>query len=111
MARLEPWRFHSVLRVHPKFNHVQKNLKQRLVLVIAAGCRERHRGFAVFGDKCRAERYAWTFAAGQFVRMTGHEKKALCALRKRDAGIARDHRWKPGARGSCGKHDAILVNG
>ena len=46
----------------------------------------------------RAQRYAGTLAARQFVRVPGHQQKALRALGERDPGIAGDHRRQPRAR-------------
>src|SRR5262245_3228395 len=68
MRSLEARRLDRLLRIHSEFNDVEQNLDESLVLIVAAGGRERGEGPAVFQDHRRRERDARPFARLQFVR-------------------------------------------
>src|SRR5215475_4198545 len=50
MRGLETRRLDRLLRIHSEFNDVEQNLDEGLVLIVAAGGRERGEGPAVFQD-------------------------------------------------------------
>src|SRR5262249_9898929 len=86
-----------LLRVHSKLDDVEQDLSEGLILIVAAGGRERGEGLAVFQDQRRRERNARAFSRLQFVGMAWCEQEALHARRDRDAGIARDEAREPRA--------------
>src|ERR1700679_2861767 len=96
MPRLESGSLHRLLRIQSVFDHVQKHLKERLVLIVAA--RRRHRQIRLpIGMRYdrRTQRDAWTLASGKLVRVALDKNKLLPARRQRNARIARDHARQP----------------
>src|SRR5262245_22054131 len=70
-----------LLRVHSELDNVEQDLSEGLILIVAAGGRERGEGLAIFQDQRRRERDARAFSRLQFVRVAGCEQEALHARR------------------------------
>ena len=48
MERIEAWRFDRFLRVHAELRDVEKDLHERLILIVAARRGQDHKGLTVF---------------------------------------------------------------